>query len=689
MIAMQSRSEPSSNRRPFNMVVIIVDALCQGLPEYGYGRDLTAGARRFLKSAIRFQNCYSPAGWTLPGCASIVTGLLPEQHGLVDHNARFQDPKLGHHLGDGYHRIGIANNGNMVSDHISFEALENIGHKKRPKKWNHFGWDDGFDRYLWTHRHDHEAPFRQATDFLGDRPPGRYMLFFHTNIVHDYCYDSPYYLSGERWLDHPVHESLREFRDGPHVWRQDIPGLSLEAKREQIRAKYDGGVEHAFQKLGELFELIDFEDTIVALVSDHGEGFQPEYGRVHHCGRLHEDLLRVPLFVWLPGELREKYQVADVEGRFCSTIDIVPTMLRLLGDEVQGFPGEFLFDLPAHRMLEASDFGYIYWDEDMVRQSYDECRIEIKARLQHPLKTISRRRDDDRDVSFFNLLYDPDERHDLIASRGRGAARPISFIVAVNDQKELENNLLASPVADDPAHQWILVENAGNSRHRNIGRLYNEALDEAEHELVFFFHQDVYIPLGWQGQLESSLTELEARDPAWGVVGAVGRLAPANGVRGKVIGRSCDPNKMWTAPDIPLEVQCLDEQWLGIRKSSGLRFDDDLPGFHCYGIDLSLTALDLGMKSYIVDAFVWHKFRDNEGRFINTRERSDKIVDRATRRFQRSYRRSVRHVAAKWEDALPVNSTSYLFTTDDLAVRNSDVVMGFVDAIVEKVRGNG
>jgi len=221
-----------------------------------------------------------------------------------------------------------------------------------------------------------------------------------------------------------------------------------------------------------------------------------------------------------------------------------------------------------------------------------------------------------------------------IYSHRTQSGAPISFVVAVNDEEELRHNLLASPVASLPMHQWILVDNSRNRRFRDITRLYNEALELAQNDLVFFFHQDVYLPLGWERQLHQSLKGVDKQDSNWGVIGAVGAPAPEMGRRAKVVGRSCDPNGLYSAPYFPFQVQCLDEQWLGIRRSSGLKFDEDLPGFHCYGIDLSLTALELGMKSYVVDAFVWHKFRDNRGLFIDARQKSNKIVARDSRRFQ-------------------------------------------------------
>ena len=660
-------SVPTIPDPDYNVAVIVVDDLrADHLSCHGYERKTTPHLDERLRNGTYFRNCMTPSGWTLSACASILTGQLADQHGLIDHHHQFRKPKLGHYLEGHYDRAAFTNNGNTIPDSMPVGYLEGLGFDRRPAKWRFFGWDDGFDSFAWTAREDHMRPFEIAGQFLSDRRSADsrpWFLFFHTNLVHDYHMDRPYYLEVEDWLGREIHPSLRDFRDGPWVWTERPSGVGLDQMKEEIIAKYDSGIRATDRLLEKLFCQLDFDRTIVVLVSDHGEGFEPELGRVHHCGRLHQDLLHVPLAVWLPPELRANYEVSSIEDRFVSVIDIVPTVLTLLGATVDGLPGRHLFDSCAHRRLEGVDRGYIYWNEDCRRESYDTARIEIRSELVYPLKRIQVCKNDVVREYAYNLAYDPGETDNLLGRRGRDdpELEPVSFVVAVNDREELQCNLLASPVAQSSRHRWILVDNVGNKRYDTISALYNEALDMADTELVFFVHEDLYLPVGWELSAARGLAELGRLDRNWGVVGAVGAIAAEDNRDGSKIlkGHWCDPHGYSRQLPLPHEVESLDEQWLGIRKSSGVRFDSNLPGFHCYGIDLSLSARERGMKSYAIDAFVWHKFADCRGRLITRREDSSKIMGRWTEGFMADFNPSADYVEKKWSKFLPFQTTSW------------------------------
>lgn len=660
---------PRVESSSYNIALIVVDDLrADHVSFHGYDRETTPHLdARIARGGSYFANCMTPTGWTLTSCASILTGQLADAHGLVDHNSRFSRPKLGHFLEGAYHRVAFTNNGNTIPDAVSREHLAGLGMKRRPAKWRFFGWDEGFDDFDWTFRDDHIRPFDRAREFLEGRrqqPASQpYFLFFHSNLVHDYHMDREYYLDVEDWLGRDIHPALQRFPDGPWVWSERPPGLSPAQMKEEIVAKYDSGIRMADRLLDGLFELIDFDTTIVVLVSDHGEGFEPGLGRVHHCGRLHQDLLHVPLAVWLPGELRERYSMPRAESRFCSTLDVVPTLLTILGLAVDDFPGRLLFDLSAHRRLEGIDRGYVYWREDCCRESYDTARIELRSDLVYPLKTIAVRKNDSVRRYAYNLANDPGERDNLLDRRGKNdpLLEPVTFVVAVNDRAELETNLLASPVARSSRHQWLVVDNVDNRRFESIARLYAESAERADNDLVFFVHQDLYLPEGWEVSVARGLLDLEARDPEWGVLGAVGAIpALENGDSPKVLkGHWCDPHGYFRQLPLPHEVESLDEQWLGVRRSRGPRFDPDLPGFHCYGIDLCLTAREMGLRSWAIDAFVWHKFADRSGHLITSRDDSEKIRERWSDGFMAEFNPSADYVEKKWSKFLPFQTTSW------------------------------
>jgi arylsulfatase A-like enzyme len=95
-----------------------------------------------------------------------------------------------------------------------------------------------------------------------------------------------------------------------------------------FRALYDArvaAIERLFPRLVTELEGALGGETLWIVTADHGEGFDAERGRVHHGGRLHEDLLHVPLFLRGPG--LPAGRVVDAPVR---SVDLLPTVLDLL-----------------------------------------------------------------------------------------------------------------------------------------------------------------------------------------------------------------------------------------------------------------------------------------------------------------------------------------------------------------------
>ena len=173
----------------------------------------------------------------------------------------------------------------------------------------------------------------------------------------------------------------------------------------------------------------------------------------------------------------------------------------------------------------------------------------------------------------------------------------ISFVTAANNEKVLAQNLLASPALQD-GHQLIVQRG-----YASAGRAYNEAMEKAVHDLVAFVHQDVFLPQGWDRRLLDVVAGLEQRGTRWGALGCYG-ISLSGGAAGYLYANGL--GSLLGSPGAPVEAQSLDEVVLVLRRSGGLRFDPDLPGFHLYGTDICLQARQAGRRCYAIGNFCFH-----------------------------------------------------------------------------------
>lgn len=204
----------------------------------------------------------------------------------------------------------------------------------------------------------------------------------------------------------------------------------------------------------------------------------------------------------------------------------------------------------------------------------------------------------------------------------------LSIGVAANDEVVLGQNLLASHLAQGQSDRVIVEWGAASA-----GCAYNRVLDQARTDIVVLAHQDVYLPAKWSQCLQDAIATLAEAGQCWGVLGVVG-VEP----NGRIGGRSWSSGlrrEIGTVRAPPTPVVSLDEMILVVRRSSGLRFDSALPGFHLYGTDIVQQALTKRCGAYVIDAPAIH----NSVR---------------VRCLGREYRRAYFYLRKKWWDRLPL-----------------------------------
>jgi len=175
-----------------------------------------------------------------------------------------------------------------------------------------------------------------------------------------------------------------------------------------------------------------WDTSLIVFTADHGEGFDPARGRMHHGGRLHEDLLRVPLWVHGPG-----LAAHDVQEPV-SLVDVMPTLLELAGAPIpsdldgRSFARTLRGDPPARRArpLYASEYYYAWWhgariQTDRIRTSPNALAVIEGDRwfLWSP-----------RDEELYDIASDPHQQHNLAGTtnatelRGLAEARRVGRV---------------------------------------------------------------------------------------------------------------------------------------------------------------------------------------------------------------------------------------------------------------------
>ncbi len=177
---------------------------------------------------------------------------------------------------------------------------------------------------------------------------------------------------------------------------------------------------------------------------------------------------------------------------------------------------------------------------------------------------------------------------------------------------------------------------------RAAGEAYDAIVDSAtikhgDAELIVFAHQDVLLPAGWVDRLWGAVGYLEKADPSCrAVMGVVGVNSA-----GEVLGRSWSNGLRRIAGhavERPMAVVSLDELVIILRRSSRVRFDKDLPGFHLYGTDIVQNALAARCGVYVFDGPVVHN-------------------SVPVSRLGPSYAAAYRYMQRKWRHRLPIPTT--------------------------------
>jgi len=366
---------------------------------YGGPPDASPHLDALAAESILFENARTVAPLTLPAHASMLTGQYPVRHS-VRMNGSMILPSAADTLAERARERGYQT-GAFIAAVVLNEA---------------FGLAQGFDVYddpdAPKSMIPHAAPARLASD-VADHA---------IRWLEDFDSDEPFFGWVHMFDPHAPYEPPAEYlRPHGNPYRGEVTFMDAHV----------GRVLDALKRLGR------WDETLIVVVGDHGEGLS-RHGEGTHACFVFDTTLDVPLIVRHPDGRRAGERVKEI----VSVVDVHPTIVRALGLGTTGNVDGY--DLlspeldPKRGVYFESYFGFVSFGWSQV------CGwADAEGKYVHSSTP-----------EFFDLVADPGEENNVIEQRGDVIARYREGIRRIADRERLaqegfaagENESLAAEI---------------------------------------------------------------------------------------------------------------------------------------------------------------------------------------------------------------------------------------------------
>ncbi len=334
---------------------------------YGYeARATTPTLDALAKDSTVFTDTSATAGWTKPSVPSFLTSTYPLQHGA--------------YLGDSKGRLDnqtdmLPEKALTLAEVFSEGGYQTAAFVKNAQLRSGLGFEQGFDSYEDKPGDAREIRWR-AQDWLRERDSeAPFFLYLHFLDAH-----WPYPVPPEYAFKFVSGDSAERFRRSD--WRDLRKSVNsgettlLDEEVGALVALYDGAIRYIDDQLQQLLSGLEdsglAEDTIICVISDHGEEFL-EHGKIGHGHGLYENLLQVPWILHVPG--RPGRVVEDP----CSLVDLMPTLAGVVGLPVGGaaMGVDLMGQVPTDRTIFAEHLSETTYLQTF-RQHDQKLLVEMK-----------------------------------------------------------------------------------------------------------------------------------------------------------------------------------------------------------------------------------------------------------------------------------------------------------------------
>lgn len=429
------------------IVVICLDTVRTDVVEPGDGHNGLPSLRTFTTGATRFTSALAPSSWTAPSVTTLLTGLEPGSHGVLDPSFRARLPasvptiasilraagwSTAACTGGGWVSEGSGLAGDFEQFSTDFDALppdEVVARWQRRRPTNR-------PFLLFLHTYAAHDPYgdksRRNARTCGPAESVRGLTYVERARVpptDDAAIDALQRGYFELRMTDPcglaaVEDGLgdaavrelwagcRGFMDGG--WRRDAEGRALVAR---VRAAYHAALPHVEARLAATLAALEAlpTGTVVVVCSDHGEAFG-EHGVVQHGRQVPPELTRAILVVRAAG-----WPAGGVVPATVGLVDVVPTLLDLAGTPTRvRFDGQSLVPVVAAPARGRPIASVVTSNDDST--SGDEPwnrRAAVRDDDVTWAGTFDRRTGQWTAESWYDRKADPDEHHPLAAPPAR------------------------------------------------------------------------------------------------------------------------------------------------------------------------------------------------------------------------------------------------------------------------------
>jgi len=345
-------------RQPNLLLVTIETFRADRMHANGYRRRTTPNLDRLAAQGANFRQAIAQAPFTLPSLATVMTGLSPPLHGVRNHPATLSPDivTLAERLSASGYQTAAMTRHSWLRTKSSFDqgfaeyhnnkfaaGLDARSLSLAASDWLRTVGDEPF--FLWLHFLDPHLPYTPAYPFsalyatehrqdsqvkhlrsLLQREGGEFLPTPYADLSGGPYLDLvlPYYPDNPVLLDLALR---RRPRGEIFFGKIRYPEESL----EEVRDLYDGTLVYTDDNLGRILAVLDelalTDDTLVAVVGDHGEALGEHGLYFTHDFSLYDEVLRVPFVLRMPGRIPPG-TVVDQQVRL---MDLAPTLLDLLG----------------------------------------------------------------------------------------------------------------------------------------------------------------------------------------------------------------------------------------------------------------------------------------------------------------------------------------------------------------------